>query len=65
MRIQVITPRSRRQSPEEQVKDMLRYDEGVIISSEELKGERHKLIIEVKTYTRGRWTSFGLPSLEL
>jgi len=43
--------------PEDQIKDMLRYDSGIIESKERIGGDVH-FIIASRRYTKARWDSF-------
>jgi hypothetical protein len=48
-------------SPEEYIKDMLRYDQGTIFKMEHEEGNREfEAIVVAKGYTPARWLSFGL-----
>ena len=48
-------------SPEEYIKDMLRYDQGTIFKMEHEEGNRNfEAIVVAKGYTPARWLSFGL-----
>ena len=48
-------------SPEEYMKDMLRYDQGTIFKMEHEEGNREfEAIVVASRYTPARWLSFGL-----
>jgi hypothetical protein len=48
-------------SPEEYMKDMLRYDQGTIFKMEHEEGNREfEAIVVANRYTPARWLSFGL-----
>ena len=51
-----------RSSPEGIMRDMLRYDEGTMESTEDESGRpRHFIaIVNCKRHTKARWESFGL-----
>lgn len=62
--IQAIVPNTRA-VPKDYIADMLRYDNGSIVSQEQLLGGRTKFTILVEEYTRGRWTSFGIATIRI
>jgi len=45
--------------PEDQIKDMLRYDSGIIESKERIGDEVH-FVIASRRYTKARWDSFRI-----
>ena len=49
------------ESPSEYIKDMVRYDEGIVASLTHDEGNREfEAIVIAKRYTPERWMSFGL-----
>ena len=49
------------ESPSEYIKDMVRYDEGIVASLTHEEGNREfEAIVLAKQYTPERWLSFGL-----
>ena len=58
-KIEAITRVSPYYTPEEEVKDMLRYDCGLIQSKKTINNKAILIIIS-KRYTKGRWDSFAI-----
>ena len=56
-----------RSSPEGVIRDMLRYDDGTIESTEEEPGRPRYFIaiVNCKRFTKERWGSFGLSTKKL
>ena len=47
-----------RLSPQEDMADMLRYDDGVVLEIELLDRTHYRAVVDVNQYTQARWESF-------